>query len=174
MPERVEGHIAHQLVAHFDGPVVHEPLVGLQDRPQVVADDDLVEQFALCDDADDRDEGRRGDQGVVTEFTRFRLVPVDGVGVLDGERVPADVFAADLEVVVHRVVVADEFGGPRRELIGRELLTALERQCTLLQLFGRHLAHSVVSFIGRATTTPKGHLFRGSPRFCAMGSRFGG
>ena len=55
----------------------------------------------------------------MTEFTRFRLVPVDGVGVLDGERVPADVFAADLEVVVHRVVVADEFGGPRRELIGK-------------------------------------------------------
>ena len=52
--------------------------VPAQDRPQVVADDDLVEQFALCDDADDRDEGRRGDQGVVTEFTRFRLVQWTG------------------------------------------------------------------------------------------------
>ena len=96
---------------------------------------------------------------------------MDGVGVLTASAVPADVFAADLEVVVHRVVVADEFGGPRRE--PSENFTALERQCTL-----RNLRQTPGSFGGLLHQIgpqqhQKGHLFS-RQRVCAMGSRFGG
>ncbi len=99
--------------------MVDKALIGLHDLPHVVAGDHVLEQLALRDDAQDGDVGGSGDQGVVTELAGAFLTPVGGgVRVLHGHRVLADLFAADLVVVVDGVVEADERLGVRGDLLG--------------------------------------------------------